>query len=86
MFKVIGEFGGDGEQSLLLSMPQSILKQLEHDVNGEVSLGNLLAVLRQCDNETELNGLINHVELMDLIYNSDRAVDEKALRPRKKPE
>lgn len=83
MLKLITEFGADNNKSLLLSMPRELLDNIEVNQEGEIKTISLIEVLKRYHQlKAQQAGLTldAHIDLMDAIFNPDRAVDPKERR------
>ena len=77
MIKVLSEFGNTQKKSVLLQMPQHILNDLQIGFDDTINVKSLLMVLQRYYDEFDGEiTLEDHVNLMDIIFNADRAVDE----------
>jgi hypothetical protein len=82
MVKIIGEFGSDGNQSLLLELPSSLLQDIEIAADGTVEIASLIRVLNRSYQDKLLDcslEAIERIDRYDAIFNSDRAVSEKSV-------
>lgn len=67
----------DGNEVIEINVPASVVK------NGSVATKDIIDFLKskRCDDDAITYA--EHLELMDLIYNSSRAVDERNLKQKK---
>ena len=73
--KLLSEFGNEENKSLLISLPNEMLKSLEVDGDDNVNTLSLLQLLnKKYLAENRHVTFEEHVDLMDMIFNSDRAV------------
>jgi len=81
MIKLLAEYGNPQNKSVLLQMPQHILNDLQVGLDDTVNVKSLLTVLQRYYDEFDGEiTLEEHVNLMDMIFNTDRAVDEKKFK------
>ena len=79
--RILSEFGDEENKSVLLQMPQHILNDLQVGLDDMVNVKSLLTVLQRYYDEFDGEiTLEDHVNLMDMIFNADRAVDERKFK------
>lgn len=82
--KILSEFGEPDNKALLINLPQALLSELHINDNAEVDIASLLKMLEKAYvQEEQPLTFAEHVNLINLIFNEDRAVDERNLKPKK---
>ena len=79
--KILAEFGNEQEKSILLQLPDHVIQGLSLD-GKTVSTKHLLGALMLMEHEAALQpdetiSPAERIDLLDAIYNPDRAATEK---------
>lgn len=85
MLKILSELGSDDQKALLIELPSHIADDVEISADGSVDTLSLLKILRraaiedmqskQKTRETEDEVIARKVELMNMIFNPELAVN-----------